>query len=360
MNSLPNGFIHSAHKALQHPVFNANPGLSNKTDVLLENALGKLISQFTPNTQVVDTDFTAQAVADRIVNFVTSSITNTTDNEADAKFMLQQAKEGIEQGFSEAGDILSSLGKLTDGIKTQMAETNSLINQGLDKFEQSLSLAPQISPQAKMVSLAGVVSSQFQQHNGASIEIMTQDGDKISVNYSSMIKSASSTQYSTNGQSSFASYESHNESSMSFQFTVQGDIDAGEQQAIDDLLSDIGDLAGRFFSGDVQAAFNSVLELGFDSEELIGFSVDLKQKTKTQFVEAYQYTEQVTNPATVASGPGPAIDVLSQLEDLLTKTKNMALIEQPENTIKSMLMSMLDRSFDMPVQSLIEDVIAQY
>jgi len=53
-------------------------------------------------------------------------------------------------------------------------------------------------------------------------------------------------------------------------------------------------------------------------------------------------TPQNTEHGNSAYSPGSAVSVLSQLENLLEQAKASALIEQPENIIKTTLMDMMN------------------
>jgi uncharacterized protein DUF5610 len=316
---------------------------------LLESELGKSLSDFTPIAELNALDFTPVAVADRILGFVETAIAQRAGSEIEAQSLLQQAKEGIAQGFAQAREILETMPQMTDEINSQINETEALIFQRLDQLQSNSAASPEphLEPQRGMlISESASASSQFRQSSEATIEIVTRDGDKVEVSYSALIQSVSSQAYAANEQGASAAYEFSTSSSSAFQFSVQGNIDEGEQQAINQLLSEVGDLASQFFNGDVQAAFNSALDLGFDSRELQSFALDFQQSTYVEVVQTYQRTEQINAPissiADSGTSPGPAIDMLAQFEQFIQQAKENAVIEQPETTIKSLLSDMLD------------------
>ena len=352
----------SAHNLTQNPA-------QNPTQVL-ENAISKKIPELSSLTQQNSSDFTPQAVADRILGFVETAIKQRAGSELEVQSMLQQAKEGIAQGFAEAREILSEMSQMTETIETQIDKTESLIFQGLNDINKTLNETPQLQRVGELISESASLSTRFEQSSEASIEIVTQDGDRVEVNYSAFIESASNQNYFSNQQASSASYEFSGVSSAAFQFSVQGNLDEGEQQAIDELLNKVGDLASQFFNGDVQAAFNSAMELGFDSGELKSFALDFQQSTYVEVVQTYQRTEQfgdatATIPASSsvsgpAYGPALAIDILSQLEELIEQQNENSFIEQPENTIKTLLASMLNlvnQNSSLPAHKFINEII---
>jgi len=327
---------------------------------LLENTLGKSIPGIMPVKQLNAEGYTPSAVANRILGFVEHSINQRAISGLEAQSMMQQAREGITQGFAEAREVLRAIPQMTDSINLKIDETESLILQGLDGLESTVVEPPELQKTGQLISESASIASQFKQSSQASIEIVTQDGDKIEVSYSAISQTTSKYDYSQSQQGTATSYVFSGASSTAFKYNVQGELDADEQQAINELLSKVGDLAGQFFNGNVQSAFNTAMELGFDSEELKSFAVEFQQSTYFEVVQNYQRTEQLDNPDASSSGPGPAIDVLHQLEQLIEQAKEKAVIEQPENTVKSLLAGMLDlisQDAKLPVQDYIKNIL---
>ncbi|VAW67000.1 hypothetical protein MNBD_GAMMA09-1459 [hydrothermal vent metagenome] len=355
---------------------------------LLEAAVAKVPGGFFTSPVDSAADFSPQSVADRIVGFVDSAIAQRAGSEIEIQSMLQQAREGIAQGINDARATLEAMGKLSESVAEQIDKTESLVFKGLDTLEQALTSNQQEN--SALISESASLSSLLQQTREASIEIVTQDGDRVEVSYSAFVQSSANQSYSATTQGQALSFEYSATSSTAFQFSVQGNLDAEERASINELLSDVGDIAAQFFQGDVQAAFNASLELGFDSEELKSFSVDLQKTTRVQVAQSYQRTEQLYDPVTsdlaipelvmpelaipelVISGPvntlpvatpvspRPAVDVLSQLDNLLQQVKQNEVIKEPENMLKSILNDMLDslnQVYDSPVQSYIKDII---
>ena len=82
------------------------------------------------------------------------------------------------------------------------------------------------------------------------------------------------------------SYQRFERSGLSF--SVQGELGAGEIEAIGSLVGDTLDLARDFFAGDVDAAFDRALDLGFDERELTGFALQLTRFEQAQVVQTYE------------------------------------------------------------------------
>jgi len=362
-NSAGSGFTsHAAKDPDLNQGYSAGANSFQSPVQLLENQISKNIPELSQLAQHNKADFTSQAVADRVLGFIETAIKQRAGSELEAQTMLQQAKEGISQGFADARKILSEMPQMTEEIDAQIDKTESLIFQGLEDIAGSLNSNSRQQATGRLISEAASLTTQFEQSREASIEIVTQDGDRVEVSYSAYIESASSKSYAANQQGASASYELSSVSSATFQFNVQGDLDEGEQQAINELLNNVGDLASQFFNGDVQAAFNSATELGFDSGELKSFALDFQQSTYVEVVQNYQRTEQYSDsaPSIPAPGPAAAIDVLAQLEKLIEHQNNNHYFEQAENTIKSLLTDMLDlvdQDKLLPARSFINDIL---
>lgn len=262
------------------------------------------------------------------------------------------------QPYHHSGDLLNE--QLVSANKHPVPQSVSRVLPA----EESV----QVSADAQKLSSSGSISSQFKQSSSASIDIVTQDGDRVSISYSALIQQVSNQGFSSDEQQSLYVSSSRVSSDISFEFKVQGDLDAGEKQAIDSLLSDLGGIAAQFFDGDVQAAFNSALELDFDGRELKSLAANFEQDTQAQVVETYQRTERLVSPISdrvesTRQGPGAAVDVLSQLEQLLNQVKENDLLNSSENMLKNLLDDMfeiLGEEFEFPIESYLKDVVGLF
>lgn len=334
---------------------------------LLEQTLTNRIAGLdAAKNKSIESNFSAEAVAGRILDFVESSIKLRAGSDIEAQSLLQQAREGIQQGFADARGILNARPDTPEDVNTQVDNTEKLIFQGLDRLDNLYLSVPQSFSQpsnTQLISEKGAFSSQFKQSNEASLDIVTRDGDRVSVSYSALFQTATDQRYAIGQQGASAAYNVSTESSINFQFNVQGDIDEGEKQAINNLLKETGKLAEQFFQGDVQAAFNAAQALGFDSTELKSFALDFQQTTQIKVAQTYQRTEQVA-PSNVnqraAAGPGSAVAALSQLDDLVALAEDSLNVSDTEKTFKSLLIDMIDLlsdDFDIPDKNYIKGLI---
>jgi hypothetical protein len=90
-------------------------------------------------------DFSPEATAERIVSFSTQLLGSyreqhpEMDKEESLASFVDIIGGGIDQGFSEAKDILGSLQVLAGGIATNIDTTYELVQQGLQSFVDSFS-----------------------------------------------------------------------------------------------------------------------------------------------------------------------------------------------------------------------------
>lgn len=98
-----------------------------------------------------------------------------------------------------------------------------------------------------------------------------------------------------------------------FNLSIEGDLNAEEQQSISELLKAMSQVSQDFFQGNVNAAFSQAQNLGLETEQIAGFSMDMNSQKSVQAMAAYQQTKM----------PEQNIDtnLLSQASDFLSQAK---------------------------------------
>ena len=213
-------------------------------------------------------DFTPKSVSKHILNFIQNAIDRVEARGGNGAAILAQARQGGKKGFHDAKNVLSSLNALSGKIAEGVNETYELIQGGLDGIEKSL--AP--PPASKQISFESE-SQRFQQ--SLSLDIKAQDGDIVTLN---LEKNQSNSTYRAQiikDNSSLEISEFKFNSSSEFEFAIQGSLDQGEIEAIEKLLAEVKGVSDQFFDGDTSAALEAGLGLGFNTNELAGFSLNL-------------------------------------------------------------------------------------
>ena len=126
-------------------------------------------------------------------------------------------------------------------------------------------------------------SSQVSQKNSMSLELMTKDGDKISLSFMQSAESFSYAEKQGHQYIAAAGFEQ----GLEWQMDVMGSLDEGEQEALTNLLRDVEKLSGTFFSGDLGGALEEAMQLGFDGDELASMSLNLRQESFSSVSRAY-------------------------------------------------------------------------
>ncbi|CBL46736.1 Hypothetical protein HDN1F_31530 [gamma proteobacterium HdN1] len=138
----------------------------------------------------------------------------------------------------------------------------------------------------------GVVSDQRQ----FNLQVTTQDGDVITVNVSSLrgLQAAAEGLGDRTGVMS---------SDDQYSFDVQGELDDGERQALNDLFAKVNEVAAKFYDGNVEAAFNQAAAIGYDQNELTGFSANMTQTQTMMATQAYAGVAQAGGGEFVQGSP---------------------------------------------------------
>ncbi len=247
-----------------------------------------------PEQTVKETMFDADAVMDTVLKHVNKRIEQAAANGAtdqELESMLDAARSGVETGFAQAREQIESLGKLSDelGEKINIAEEG--IYQGIDKLEEDLFAPLESGEEEPALPAAGVNTLQYEQSyqrekNSFSFDLVTQEGDKVTISAVSSYELYEQSLNLENEQGSVNAYGFSESYSSGYAFSVEGDLNEAEMTAIEDLLGQVNSLADEFYDGDLATAFDMALELDSDGDQIAQFSLNMRQ----QQVSAYQFT----------------------------------------------------------------------
>jgi hypothetical protein len=316
--------------------------------------------------------FDFEKIAKNVLNFVSGTIKSAQNKGADEdnlNNMFEQASSGVLKGIKLAEQALA--GFINEDITNGINQSKSLIEEGIanlkrDVFNpQALMYAKSTQPQVNSNSVS------YEKLESGELSIRTRDGDRVNITFvdleqfelsqrqvQQLVQQAKSPnkvmvseQFDNNSSSTVAAptakpvINSIEESDVkarsteaaqpnitsiekntifyqenTFSFSVKGEIDENELKAIGQLIADANELADRFFSGDIETAFNQALELGFDEQELSSFALQLTKVENTAIIKAYETisrfdVDSVDNdPAKAAK---PVADYLDKLLNVL-------------------------------------------
>ena len=248
---------------------------------------------------------------------------------------LEAAREGIEKGYGEARSILEDLGRLDEALATDIDKGEALIAEGLKQIEAGEKpdlLTPQIperddsSDRAQSSAPAGFTLAGTRSSQSLSLEVVTRDGDKVTVNFRQKEGGISLT---TPGMSLTASAFSSR-----FDMQVEGNLDEGELNALQTLFDDVGKLSETFYGGDLGAALEEAMQLGFDGNELASMSLELRQRSFSSVSRAYGESGPSLPTPRLESQQNMISDYVKSYTEALDRAKPLA---EPRDTLQKML-----------------------
>lgn len=279
-----------------------------------------------------DDDFSPQAVTDRVLGFVQQRIDKERANGASEERLqqlLDQAREGVEKGFAEARDIIVDQGLFTDEVKDNYLETVSSVQQGLDQLESSLSAdaqgrgsnalvtqAPASSVARSSATRAASEDLYYNQTRSFDMQVKTRDGDLVTIRVNGEESLRSSSFAGSADGVAVSGFDGSYSNNSRFSFSVEGDLDEGELAALNDLFSQVNDIADTFYAGDVEAAFNQAMDVGYDASELAGFAVNMRRTEVVAVRQAYVEVAQYGGPQAAGGVPAnPLQPIMDKLSD---------------------------------------------
>ncbi len=244
---------------------------------------------------------------------------------------LEAAKAGIAKGYEQAEQQLEDMGLLNDDLQAEIDRGRELISQGLDGLKGSASVPDSGTDRAKSyVSGASRYASMAMQSNSMSLELVTKDGDKVTLSFSQQAKSYA--YHSQNDQQSLA--VNGFEQGLAWQMDVIGNLDEGEQEALSNLLQDVEKLSSSFFSGDLGSALDQAMKLGFDGNELASMSLNLRQESFSSVSRAYNSVQPKLPTAELENLSAP---LLAYNDDYLAALQQAKTFAEPEKLINDLV-----------------------
>lgn len=237
-------------------------------------------------------DYTPEKIAGRIADFVAQGLENARSrgaSDAEIERMYNAAVSGVEKGFAEAREVLDGLGMLNDDLAATIDQTQDLTFEALAGLAPGSETAP-----SRQVSLSA--AERFSKSESFSLRVMTKEGDKVTINFNSSASETTSMGYYSDDDASAVSFGLERTASSNYRFSVKGDLNNDELEALQNLIQDINLIAQDFYSGDIQEAFEQATELEMDKSQLMNLNVTMTQSVSYSAVSAYQEVQQLDNP----------------------------------------------------------------
>ncbi|TNC85742.1 MAG: hypothetical protein CSH37_06750 [Thalassolituus sp.] len=326
------------------PDNNGSGGAKNAGEPKASKEVGSTapVSSVTPQS--------AEVTATNILRFVNQSVETLRAEGASEERIAERvnaAREGIEKGYADARAILEDLGKLNDGLATEIDRGETLINEGLAEIEagQTPSLLAPVDEGSDENADDGATEPVETDDGGTApsagspftfaasgrsqsmaLEVVTRDGDKVTVNFrqreGGVSLSAGGYELTASGYSS------------RYDMQVEGTLDDAELQALQTLFDDVGSLSETFYGGDLGAALVEAMSLGFDGNELASMSLELRQRSFSSVSRAYGESGPSLPTARLQSQQNMIADYVKSYTDALDRA---SMLQEPRDTLQKMM-----------------------
>jgi len=268
-------------------------------------------------------------------------------DEAKQQF-LNTVENGVSKGLQETVSYLSQSVLREQSIQI-VEEADQLIKKGIQSLRKNQPALRQGSED--MLEMQG--ESESRELN---LEILTKDGDrvKIEINTDTMSELVRY-QYEDEGRSIRGKQISDSTDDF-LSFSIQGELDPEELNAISDLIGEITTLADTFYSGNFQDALSQATEMGYNSNELSGFSLDLKYERSAYAAYMSPETQVPAYENTKTAQPASGNYLGTMMEDVqkLADHKGFALFEKPLDLFKDIFLALQE-----PIESVSSDATHQ-
>lgn len=326
MSTLPS-LASSAMRAPQQTNSSSSRQISDPQQILA-NRLAERMGLKPGDLSAKAEEFSPAKVAERILGFVGGNMARAAAEGADSEQLqkhMQEFRKGVEKGFADARKILDGMGVLNGQVAANIDDTYKRIQDGLDGLDQRY--APAASSTSDSSAVAAYSERFAAQAQTFEMDITTRDGDKlhIAVAQASASYSQSSVAAASNGNGSAlqASSQSSSLQIAGFQISVEGELDDDERAALSKLFGQVKELSDKFYSGDLNGAFDQALKLELDGSQLTSLSLHLTQTRVRQATDAYSaVAEQGGQPASAVNNS--LIDYAKSLLEALRSSNEVS------------------------------------
>ena len=248
---------------------------------LLAAKLGFAFSAKNQVTEAIRAELSATEVASETITAASRLVNENPDVSQQA---LSEFRDQVDASAQAAREIGDDSGELADAV--------AAVDDGLEKLEESAA--------QNVTSSASVLSVESQVRERSTIRIRTQEGDIVKLDLRS-VERLSADDYATSDESGSASLTRIDTSSSSrLRFSVEGDLNDAELDAIQNVFAQAEEIASDFFGGDLASAFSAASGFEFDNEQLARVNLRFRSREVTRVSYA-----EVVNSATPSA---PAVE----------------------------------------------------
>ena len=388
----------SSLSSLNNDTFSSSNALGVK---IYSNALNNSleVNRHKPNFSVPETEesqeslFDFTEVAKNVLNFVGGAIKNAKNNGADddeLNQLFEQATSGVLKGIELAEQDLA--GFMNEDIADGISQSKSLIEQGIENLKNKIFNDDPAQEAVEGKALETSTDISYVKQQQGELYIRTKDGDQVRLTFDDVqqlevsqkeidqatkpevVETTPAPQQSDVENADSEPEEVIDETEIEDQvspainaeqassvlteqkvayyqdtalsFSVQGELDEEELAAIGQLVADTNELAEDFFNGDIEAAFNQALELGFDEQELAGFALQLTKVENTQVIKAYETVSRYDDENTQSEPAKAVTPVADYLDKLLNVLDGSRLQLEDSKSYENVVNELINRLGD--------------
>lgn len=144
---------------------------------------------------------------------------------------------------------------------------------------------------------------EYRRRQATVLKIRTQEGDVVKLKFRSVEKTSIEAGQQVDGETVVSNLEIASSSRTRLLISVKGDINDAELAAIQSVAEQASQLAGAFFSGNINDAFQAASDFAIDGSELARVSLRLSVREQLSFAQT-----AVTNAPAAVLPPAEAAD----------------------------------------------------
>ena len=252
---------------------------------------------------------------------------------------LQAGLEGFNKGFNQAREQLEAMGQLSPFVAADIGKTYNLVSSGIEDLAERFGLKPegetqQVSARPE-VTRAVAARYDYAAAQSFQFELVTAEGDRVQISASAQ-QHRNFQAFSDEQSAGFAGRVG---AQSGFSLTLKGDLNSQEQAAIDSLLGQVTDLSQQFFEGDLESAFQTASDLGYDDTQISAFALNLTRVEVQRASVAYADTS--SSRGNLQNQLAPLGQFIKDLNSALETAQPFA---QPRSLVKDMIDSLFGDS----------------
>ena len=231
-------------------------------------------------------------------------------------------RQSIGDGVAQARRIFAQSGLPPATIEQGAGKVEKLLDKGLQLLQADAEQLPERLE-------ASAERTVYRRKERSSLEITTQEGDRVRIDVRSKENFRQSSLHVSDGTTEITQESVRVASRTRIVLKINGDLNDAERTAIDALVAQVDLLADEFFTSGAAEAFANASALEFDTEQLAQYSLKLRLSERMRY-------ERIALSIAPANQIDPQTAPLGQLQDVASTQPGGNLIEPPHETVEAL------------------------